>query len=94
MLRPLGRRERMAAGLWIVLALVGGNGIYDVLVSRGVKEYLFRHALSEAGRGPVVSMDALMRATVFDAACVGLFWGSAILLAGMITIRLMRARPG
>lgn len=93
-LQPLGARERAAVGLWVVIAAVAGNGAYDVLVSRGIKEYLLRHALSEAGRGPAVSMALLMQVTVFHAACVGLFWGCAILLAGMLTIRLMRARPG
>ena len=94
MIARLTRAERFAAGLWIVLALVIGNGIYDILVSRGVKEYLFRHALHEAGRGPEVPIRQIMDVTVFDATWVGLLWGCTVLLAGMITVRLFRpSRP-
>ena len=92
MIGRLTRAERFAAGLWIVLALVIGNGIYDILVSRGVKEYLFRHALHEAGRGPEVPIRQIMDVTVFDATWVGLLWGCTVLLAGMITVRLFRPR--
>jgi hypothetical protein len=35
---PRGRRERIAAALWIALAVFVGNGIYDVLITRGIKE--------------------------------------------------------
>ena len=92
MIARLTRAERFAAGLWIVLALVIGNGIYDILVTRGVKEYLFRHALHEAGRGPEVPIRQIMDVTVFDATWVGLLWGCTVLLAGMITVRLFRPR--
>lgn len=92
MIARLTRAERFAAGLWIVLALVIGNGIYDILVSRGVKEYLFRHALHEAGRGPEVPIRQIMDVTVFDAIWVGLLWGCTVLLAGMFTVRLLRPR--
>ena len=51
-MRSLSRGERMAIALWVLLAVVAWNGIYDVLVTRGVKEYLFRWALHEGGRGP------------------------------------------
>ena len=57
-----------------VLAIVVWNGIYDVLVARGVKEFLFRHALSEAGAGPVVPLAAVMHTTVVRATGVGILW--------------------
>jgi hypothetical protein len=85
-----GRRERIAAALWIALAIVIGNGIYDVLITRGIKEYLFRRALAESGVAPPVPLGALMSVTARDAAFVGLTWAGAILLVGFITIRLLR----
>ena len=60
----LTRPERIAVWIWIVLALFVGNAIYDLLLTRGIKEYLLRHALHEAGRGPGVPLvDLMHRAT-------------------------------
>ena len=85
-------RERSAAVMWLVLAVVVWNGLYDVLLSRGAKEVMFRAALHEAGRGPEVFMSQIMAVTVRDAVWVCTFWASLILLAGLLTIRLMRRR--
>ena len=49
---PRTRAERRAATLWLVLAIFIGNGIYDVLVARGIKEVLYQQALSEAAAVP------------------------------------------
>lgn len=89
-LRPLPPRERIGVAIWVVLAVVVWNGIYDVLLTRGVKEYLFRWALHEAGRGPVVPMALIMEVTVGDAIWVSTLWAGIILLAGLVTIRVMR----
>lgn len=89
-MRSLALRERVAVGIWVVIALMAGNGVYDLLVSRGIKYFLFRRALSEAGQAPAVPLAPLMQATVREAAWVGVLWGSVILLAGMCTIRLLR----
>ena len=83
-------RERLALALWVLLAIFVGNGIYDVLVARGIKEFLFRHALSEAGAGPVVPLVPLMHTTVVRATGVGILWAGLVLLVGFVTIRLVR----
>jgi hypothetical protein len=90
---PRTSRERLALGLWVLLAVFVGNGIYDVLVARGIKEFLFRHALSEAGLGPAVPLAALMQTTVRRAAAVGVLWAGLVLLVGAATVRLVRP-PG
>ena len=87
---PRTRGERIALTLWVLLAVFIGNGIYDVLVARGIKEVLFRHALAEAGAGPVVPLVSLMRTTVHRATAVGLLWAGLVLAAGFITLRLVR----
>ena len=92
MIRKLGRAERIAVGLWIVLAVVVWNGVYDLLLTRGIKDYLLRNALHEAGRGPEVSMTALFDFTVSEAFWVSTLWASVILGAGLWTVRAMRAR--
>jgi hypothetical protein len=84
--------ERLPVAIWLVVALVVWNGIYDVLLTRGVKEYLFRWALHEAGRGPRIPMSQIMEVTVRDAVWVSTLWASILLLAGLVTIRLTRPR--
>jgi hypothetical protein len=90
---PRSPRERLALGLWVLLAVFIGNGIYDVLVARGIKEFLFRHALAEAGSGPVVALAPLMHTTVLRAAGVGVLWAGLVLAVGFATLRLVRP-PG
>jgi hypothetical protein len=88
---PRTTRERIALAIWTVLAIFVGNGIYDVMVARGVKEYLFRHALSEAGAGPPLALAPHMATTVRHATEVGLLWAALILIAGVVTVRLLRS---
>jgi hypothetical protein len=90
---PRTPRERLALGLWVLLAVFVGNGIYDVLVARGIKEFLFRHALSEAGAGPAVALAPLMHTTVLRATGVGLLWAGLVLAVGFVTMRLLRPVP-
>jgi hypothetical protein len=88
--RPLSRRERALVGLWLLLALVLWNGIYDLTMTEGIKEYLFRSALHEAGRAPRVSIASVLDGTIFKAVWNSTFWASVVILAGMVTIRTLR----
>ena len=85
----LGRRERIAVCLWLAVAVVVWNGLYDLLLARSTQSYLFRQALHQAGRGPWLDLTTAMDVAVRDAAWVSTLWASILLLAGMITIRLM-----
>jgi uncharacterized membrane protein SpoIIM required for sporulation len=86
----LARRERILVGLWVVLAIVLWNAVYDMTLGEGIKEYLFRSALHEAGRGPRVSIPSVLDVTIFDAVWVSTFWASLVMLAGLLTIRISR----
>jgi hypothetical protein len=88
-MRGLDRHERIAVGVWLTLTLVVWNGVYDLLLTRGIKDYLLRNALHQAGRGPEVSMTALLDLTVSEAFWVSTLWASVILCAGLWTIRLL-----
>ena len=90
-MQRLTRPERIAVWIWVVLALFVGNAIYDLLLTRGIKEYLLRQALHDAGRGPAVALVDLMHAVVLDATWIGLLFGSVVLLAGMLTVKMLRA---
>ena len=92
-MRRLTRAQRIAVAIWLVVPIVVGNAIYDLLLTRGVQEYLFRVALHEAGRGPLVSMGDVMGRVVYDATWVGLLFGCLVALAGFATIRLLSGAP-
>ena len=83
------RARRWAVGLWIVMAVVVWNGLYDLRITLGVRDHLMKQALHDAGRGPVVTSSEDMRATVRDAVLVATLWAVIILAAGLGTVTLM-----
>jgi hypothetical protein len=87
---PPLRRQRWAVGLWLVIALVAWNGLYDLLLARDTQTYLFKSAMHSAGLGPPVDLTAALDAAVAYAAWVSTLWASLLLLAGLITIRATR----
>ena len=91
MTRPLERRERAAVILWLLLGVVVWNGLYDLLLTRGIKDYLLQQALHEAGRSPASMPLALaMDMTVRDAVWIATLWASIIVCAGLLTVRVFR----
>src|SRR5215210_6235916 len=81
---------RVALALWIVLGVCLWNAIFEMLVVRGVKEYLFRAALSDAGRGPRIPIAAVMDPAIYNATWVATLWTSIVLLAALVTIRVLQ----
>jgi hypothetical protein len=77
----------MAVGLWLVLGVALWNGIFEMMVVRGVKEYLFRAALFDAGRGPLTPIAHVMDPAIYHATWVATLWSSVVMLAAMMTIR-------
>lgn len=88
----LPRAERVAVIIWLIVGVVVWNAVYDLLLTRGIKEYLLRAALHDAGRGPAIPLARSMEIAVRDALWVSTFWACLILLAGLVTIRVMRLR--
>ncbi len=89
----LGRRERIAVGLWIIIAAVVWNGLYDLLLARSTQTYLFKQAIHQAGLGPWVDLTSALDIAVREAAWLSTLWACLLLLAGLITIRLIWTRP-
>jgi hypothetical protein len=85
----LGRRERIAVCLWVLIAIVVWNGLYDELLARSTQTYLFKQAIHQAGLGPWVDLTTALEVAVRDAAWVSTLWASLLLLAGLATIRLI-----
>ena len=92
LIAPGGRRARFVLTLWLVLGVVLWNGIFEMLVVRGVKEYLFRAALFDAHRGPQIPIGAVMDPAIFNATWVATLWTSIVLLAAFVTIQLLQPR--
>jgi len=88
----LGRRERLAVSLWLIVAVVVWNGLYDLLLARSTQTYLFKQALHQAGIGPWVDLTSALDAAVRDAAWLSTLWACLLLLAGLVTIRLVWTR--
>ncbi|MGH9373958.1 MAG: hypothetical protein ACRD15_20785 [Vicinamibacterales bacterium] len=85
----LSRPERIGMAVWVGIAVVVWNGLYDLRITLGVRDYLLKTALHEAGRGPAVVMSEAMHATVIDAILVASLWGTIILIAGLATVRML-----
>jgi hypothetical protein len=84
----LRRGQRIAVGLWLVVAVVTWNGLYDLLLARSTQNYLFRTAMHDAGLAPAVDLTAALDYAVLEAVWLSTLWASLLLLAGLVTIRL------
>jgi hypothetical protein len=72
--------------LWVILAAVVWLGMFDVLISRGVKEFLYRNAEHELGRGPAVTMPEIMGQTIQGAVIDSSIWALIVGGAGLVTV--------
>ena len=88
----LRRPEKIAIVLWVALGIGVWNAMYDQIVEKGIKEYLFRSTLHEAGRAPQVAIATVLQPFLFDAVWVSTFWAALVMLAGFLTIRMLRTR--
>src|SRR5688572_22349550 len=87
------RARRVAIALWIVMAVVVWNGLYDLRITLGVRDYLMKQALHDAGRGPAVTITDAMQGAVRDAVGVASLWAVIILAAGLWTVRALSRTP-
>ena len=91
-MKPLGRRERIAVTVWVLVALVVWNGLYDLLLARSTQNYLFRTAMHDAGVAPAVDLTAALDYAVLEAVWLSTLWAGILLLLGLLTIRLITSR--
>lgn len=91
-MKPLGRRERIAVTVWVLVALVVWNGLYDLLLARSTQNYLFRTAMHDAGIAPAVDLTAALDYAVLEAVWLSTLWAGILLLLGLLTIRLITSR--
>jgi hypothetical protein len=92
-MKALARRERFAVMFWVAAAVVVWNGLYDLLLARSTEAYLFRTAIHTAGLGPPVDLTSALDYAVMHAVWLSTLWAGALLIAGLVTIRIFRCIP-
>jgi hypothetical protein len=80
--------------LWIVVAVLVWNVVFDLYVSRGAREYLQMAAEAELGRGPEPAMRDVMDGTNRRGATAATFWALVVFGAGCVTIYFRRRDNG
>lgn len=85
-------RARWLGLAWAGIAVAVWSGFYDLMITRGTKEYLMQNALNRLGEAPPASMAGIMARTSHDAAITSSLWAGAVLAAGWATIWLARRR--
>lgn len=83
---------RGAIVFWVVLAFVVWNGFFDILVTRGEKQYLLSQARHELGLGPKVTIHDVMSRTIGDATRTATIWAALILASGIGSTYLVTRR--
>lgn len=89
-LTSLRWRERWVLGLWLVIAVVVWNGLYDLLLARSTQTYLFETAIHQAGQGPYVDLTETLDDAVVYASWISTLWAALLLMAGVFTIWTVR----
>lgn len=87
---PRRRGGRLVAAIWIALAVVLWNGLYDFRISFGIRDYLLHAALHQLGRGPYMDLAEMMAFTVRESVTFATFWTALVLLGGMLTVQVLR----
>ena len=87
-MRRVPRVVRFAWAACATLAVVVWNGVFDLLITRGEKFYLWKQAEATIARDPRVSLDEIMTRTIHDAIVTASLWSALVLLVsvGAVTV--------
>ena len=81
---------RVVVGAWLVLGIALWNGVFDLYVSRGAREYLQKQAEFELGRGPEPIMSMVMVNATRDGQIMASAWALIVTAAGWATVWVVR----
>jgi hypothetical protein len=84
------RIEKRLLILWLALAFVVWNGVYDMRMHDTTRGFLLEAALAQAGMGRGVDLRQYMHRGLVDAIAFSTAWGLGVLLAGLATMRTYR----
>jgi hypothetical protein len=82
--------RRALVALWFVVGLAVWNGIFDLYVSRGAREYGQRAAEADLGLGPHVTMADVMDRAKHDGVVAASLWAAVLGGCGWATTWLAR----
>jgi hypothetical protein len=78
--------------LWLVIGVGVWNGVFDLYVSRGAREYGQKSAEADLGLGPRVTMAGVMAGATHDGLVAASLWAGAIVACGWLTVGLAPPR--
>ena len=87
------RIEKRLLILWIALAFVVWNGVYDMRMHDTVRGYLLQAALVQ-GTAQGIDMRAYLHRGFVDALAFSSAWALGVFLAGIVTMRTYRTHIG
>jgi hypothetical protein len=82
--------EKRLLILWIAVAVVIWNGVYDMRMHDATRGYLLETALAAAGLGRGADMRVILHRGLVDAIAFSTAWALGIFLAGIVTMRTYR----
>ena len=82
--------EKRLLILWIALAFVVWNGVYDMRMHDTVRGYLVEATRAQAGLGAGVDMREYLHRGRVDAVAFSFAWALGVFLAGIVTMRTYR----
>lgn len=85
--------RRLLLTAWAVLGAALWNAVFEMMVVRGVKDYLLRAELATAGLGPATAIREMMDPAIRHAAGVATIWTCLVWLAASLTIHYASAHP-
>ncbi len=88
--RKLTRVEKRLVILWVALAFVVWNGVYDMRMHDATRGYLLETALAQAGLGRGVDMRTALHRGLVDAIAFSTAWALGVFLAGIATMHTYR----
>ncbi len=80
--------------LWLVLSVALWNGLFDLYVSRGAREYLQLQAEFQLGLGPEPAMADVMNRAKRDGVRGASLWATMVMAAGLTTTLVARRSTG
>ena len=87
-LRSPSRAARVAVALWVAWAVVVWNVVFDHVIVVAGRHYLNAAGIAAAGSGAYARIDDWMRPAVTRALWTATAAGAAILVIGLLSVRL------
>jgi hypothetical protein len=91
--RQPARASRIATALWIAWAVIVWNVVFDQVLVFAGRRYLRAAALAAQAGAPYARIDDWMRPAITNGLWTASTAAGAILLIGLLALRLAAARP-